>query len=405
MRLVIGILVATLLAAAIGTALHADSGYALLSYRGWRVEMSLATLVILTGIIVILAGLLIRSLRRAWRLPRDMRRYYGQRRHQRARRTTMRGLIDLAEGRWQEAERRLTRSAARTDTPLINYLAAARAAQLQDEDERRDEHLRQAYEQTPAASVAVLLTQAELQLAHHQFEHALATLRRLQEINPGHAYGLRLLARLYRALEDWDHLRDLVPRLRKAGAMSGDKLDELEALACRELLHRAGNRDGAQGVEDLWREIPKRQRQRGDVALARARALHAAEAGEAAERAVREGLKHRWDPELVRLYGRVETAQLERAEYWLRSHPEDPDLLLTLGRLCVRNRLWGKARSYLERSLQFRPASETYEEYGRLLRDLGEPERAMDAFRKGLELSTRPSPHDAARALPQPANT
>ena len=92
----------------------------------------------------------------------------------------------------------------------------------------------------------------------------------------------------------------------------------------------------------------------------------------------------------MRLFGLVEgpdaSKQLKRAEGWLAVHGEDPDLLLTAARLCLRNELWGKARSYLESVITLRPTPEAYQEYGRLLNQLGEGEAAADAFREGLGL-------------------
>jgi len=103
----------------------------------------------------------------------------------------------------------------------------------------------------------------------------------------------------------------------------------------------------------------------------------------------------------VRLFGLVEgsdaSKQLKRAEGWLAKHGDDADLLLTAARLCLRNELWGKARSYLETVLSLRPAPEAYQEYGRLLTQLGEADAAADAYRDGLGMvaeSTLPAiPH------------
>jgi HemY protein len=92
----------------------------------------------------------------------------------------------------------------------------------------------------------------------------------------------------------------------------------------------------------------------------------------------------------VRLFGLVEgpdaTKQLKRAEGWLAAHGDDPDLLLAAARLCLRNELWGKARSYLESVITLRPTPEAYQEYGRLLNRLGEADAAAEAFREGLGL-------------------
>ena len=103
-------------------------------------------------------------------------------------------------------------------------------------------------------------------------------------------------------------------------------------------------------------------------------------------------MKRAWRAPLVRLYGVVEgkdpIRQLNRAEGWLKDHGEDTDLLLSAARLCLRNELWGKARSYLETVIALRPTPEAYQVYGRLLNQLGEGDAAADAYRAGLGMVT-----------------
>ena len=70
--------------------------------------------------------------------------------------------------------------------------------------------------------------------------------------------------------------------------------------------------------------------------------------------------------------------------YELTDKPEDADLLLAAARLCQRNELWGKARSYLETVISMRPTPEAYQEYGALLTQMGEGDAAADAYRDGL---------------------
>ena len=44
-------------------------------------------------------------------------------------------------------------------------------------------------------------------------------------------------------------------------------------------------------------------------------------------------------------------AQIEKCEHWLRERPNDAELALTLGALCLKQKLWGKAQRYLEQAL------------------------------------------------------
>ena len=384
-------LLLTLLAAVIvAGALHVDTGYVLLAWHDTSVEMSLGTLVVLVLFVFFGLYLLTTLVIKLWTFPRRIREALERRRELRARRASIRGLIDLAEGRWADSEHNLMRHAVDSKVPLITYIAAARAAQMQGAHERRDTYLRRAYEQVPAAHLAVLLTQAELQIGHRQYEHALATLRHLQELDPNHAYGLKLLARLYKKLGDWMPLRALIPRLREFRAMPRAEIDRLEAHAVCALLERLDAKSGAQATV-LWSEMPRRLRNDSNVVRAYVQALVKIGNYSTAESIARDALKSDWDEELVMLYGLARgedpIRQLARVEDWLVEKGESAALLLTAGRLCVVAKLWGKARSYLESSIVLGGRPEAYEELGKLLKSLGEPEHAMQAFSDGLALS------------------
>ena len=124
--------------------------------------------------------------------------------------------------------------------------------------------------------------------------------------------------------------------------------------------------------------------------LAYAEQLRRLGADAKAEEALRQALKREYNSHLARLYGLVRGSdpakQLQTAEGWLKHHPEDPSLLLTLGRLCLQSSLWGKARDYLESSLRFQRNPETCAELARLLAQLGETERSNQLFQEGLGL-------------------
>ena len=84
-------------------------------------------------------------------------------------------------------------------------------------------------------------------------------------------------------------------------------------------------------------------------------------------------------------------------ERWLKDRGEDPDLLLAAARLCLRNELWGKARSYLETVISLRPTPEAYREYGALLTQLGEADAAAEDANGGQETAHFPDPqHEMA---------
>lgn len=393
MRRLLLFLLLLLGAVALGVLLHYDNGYAVLSWGDWTVEMSLVLLTLGLLLAALLLWLAMRLLLGLLRLPTSLGSRLQARRRRLARQSLIGGLVDLAEGRWSEAERRLSRHAEDSETPLIHYLLVARAAQLQGAHRRRDVYLKNAYEHTPSATVAVLLTQAELQLGLDQYEHALATLRRLQEIKPGHRYGLRLLARTYQALEDWPSLEEILPQLRRQKTFSAEEQEGLERECFCHLIERYAERRQGEALEKLFGRMPRRLKKEPKMQRMRIRAL--IEVGEEgrAESEIEQGLRREWDPELVLLYSRLESGdagrRLQRAEQWLKSHSASPELLLCLARLCTRSQVWGKARRYLEQTLEIQPRADAYEELGRLLDHLGETAAAARAYRNGLELAVR----------------
>jgi HemY protein len=379
------------LAGAAGLALLArhDPGYVLFAYGGWTAETSLALVVVglLLAFVALYTG--VRLLVGSWRLPQRFGRWRRGRHALRSRIATRRGLIALAEGNWGKAERYLTRFVRDSETPLINYLGAARAAQKQGADDRRDRYLAQAHRSTPEAQLAVGLTQAEVQLLQGQTEHALATLMHLRQVAPRHGYVLHLLKRVYERLGSWSELVELLPELRRTRAVTPADADALERQALTELLRRAENDLGR--AHEVWNRVPKGQR-KGPLLTAYATLLVRHGAVEVAEKVLRETLNQQCDPALVRLYGLTAgpdpQRQLVQVEGWLRERERQPDLLLAAGRLAARCGLWGKARAYLEASLGVEQRAETYCALGHLLVRFEEPEEANRCFRKGLELAT-----------------
>jgi HemY protein len=370
--------------------LRADPGYVLVAYGGWTLESSLAV----AAVLLTLLHLGVTILLRLGQAPHRLRDWERRRRRSRARRALNQGLLALAEGRWAQAEQTLLREADTSETPLLNYLSAARAAQQLGAYERRDHYLRLAHLSLPTAEVAVGLTQAELQLDHRQHEQALATLVHLRTLAPHHNHLLKLLAVLYLRLEDWEKLVDLLPELRRRRIEPEHDLDDLELRSQRGLLlHRARSSD-QETLARHWSSLPRKLRCHPLLVDAYSGVLVGQERLEEAETLLRATLEKCWSPELVQRYGDLALAdcadQLSTAEGWLPNHSNDATLLFCLGRVCLRNRLWGKARSYFEASIgaggPLRPR--VYRDLGQLLEQMGEAEAARDCYRKGLQLST-----------------
>jgi HemY protein len=381
------LVVALLAGALIASALRVDAGYVAISFLGVLIEMSVVTLILLVLAAYFTLWLLIRLIR-ARQLRREAQ---AQRRQQRARTDLMRGLLEMAEGNWATAEITLTRSARDAPQPAVNYLLAARAADLQGAHERRAGWLRMAREAAPGEVAPVLIMQAEFQLKHKLLDAARETLQQLDSSGHQNPRGLLLLARLYRQLGEFEKLRALESKLRGARRIPAAAVDELMDQAYLEMLKTAAESGDAGELERAWNDASKPATRRPEIVLAYARGAMKCRNHKSAEEILRKSLDNQWSDALAAAYGELELPDplepLAVAEKWLRTRREDPVLLVACARLSMRAELYGKARSYLETSLAVRRHPETYQILGNLLDQLGEKDRAAQVLREGLALA------------------
>ncbi|MCG5536141.1 heme biosynthesis HemY N-terminal domain-containing protein [Ectothiorhodospira mobilis] len=381
-----------LIASAVGTLMFMEEpGYVLFAYGDMSLETSLAFYIAAMVVVLLLAYGIIRFLVGLFGLPGTMSARRQQKKAMVCQRGLALGMAEMTEGRWNKAEKLLVQSARRGDSPMLNYLSAARAAQMQGATDRRDDYLRQAAQAETGSDVAVGLTQAELQLDHGEYPQATSALRHLNDIAPNHPQLLRLRARLYQETGDSASLLAVLPDLRKARAQDNETLDRMETEAFASRAQELAEAGELAKLEGLWVNLPKTSRNRHELVEPYARALIRLNEHDRAEAVLRTAIKGRWNEKLVYLYGLLSVNDANRAigvaEGWLRDHRRDPVLLLTLGRLCKLAKAWGKARGYLESSVAARPNAEAYRELGELLEQLGEEKLAQDAYRKGLQVA------------------
>lgn len=306
------------------------------------------------------------------------------------------GLIEYAEGRFTEAEKILLQHVKHSDNLLVTYLTAARAAQQLHAYDRRDEYLQQALLEAPDADVSIGLTKAELQLAHNQNEQALATLTHLNTLCENHAYVLTLLANTYKHLQDWDSLKIILPQLKKHSNLSAESFLTFEVTVCNGQLTKLAKEPNDDGSNDqllisFWKDTSQHLKNIPDVIEHYVKQLIQAGAGNEAEEVLRLYINKNWQESSIILYSELNVAvdnkQLEMAEDWLKDHPHNTYLLLSLGNMCISRSLWGKARSYFEASLSTDPMPKTYLKLARLLEEeINEPEAAQEYYRQGLLL-------------------
>lgn len=301
----------------------------------------------------------------------------------------------MAGGDWSQAEKSVLKNVKNAETPLLNYLVAAHAAQQQDDTKGRDEYLRKAIAADRNAEVAVGLTQVELQIRQKQYEEALATLQHLDQLAPRHKLVKKQKGRLLYKLKDWQQLADLLPVLRKLDVLSPEELQEMELVTTRARLEKMGAGAESAELQKLWQDIPVALKTQPAVVSAYAGQLLKSGDATEAETIIVAALDKKLDDQLLCQLSSSKvgdpTVMLAKMEVWAKSHPDHPALLMAMGRVCLQDKLWGKARSLLNQSINRKPTAEAYQALASLCEETGAAEEAMAAYKAGLALSLKSS--------------
>lgn len=391
--LVLLVLLLLLAAGALAPLFKSDPGHVLINFGDWTVETSV--LVLATALLVL--WFTIQIIVWLWRIPVETAR---RMREQRAFKQLEKGLLALTEGDWGAAERALEKSASAQGKTTAHYLAAAQAADGQNAHERREYYLQQADSGGSKKRFLVELTRARMLLENGNHAAALPILKDLHKRRRKHPQVLDLLLRCYRELARWDDLQTMLPALGKAGVLDDDQVLVLQEEIAVNRLRFA---EDANLLQTAWKHIPRAMRHHGSVAEAFAVGASRLKRAELAEPVITASLKNEWNPALVLRYGEAgegdSSKRLKQCEKWLKQHPEDASLHLSLGRLCAGESLWGKAREHMVKSLELEPSSLGYDALGQLLERQGELEPAMTCFRNALRMNQGQTP------VPLPAGT
>jgi HemY protein len=377
-----------LFAVAVGlvTAARYNNGYVLLVLPPWRAELSLNLAIMLALSVFFIAYVVVRTIIITATMPARVRAFQKRRAENRARAVLNEALINFFEGRFGRAEKAASAALKAGESPALSAMLAARAAHGMRAYAIRDRYLAKAVSTDPDEDAMRLMAQAEMLLDERRYYDALDVLKRLPE---KHTAALRLELRAQQMAMNWERVLALIPQLEKRRVFERPVVAQLRRQGVIESLKRKAVDD--KSLREYWDRLPAEDRYEPRIAATAAQSFIALGSCQEAHKIVEEGLERQWDSVLLATYseclGTDVRQQLERAEKWLERYPRDAVLLLTLGRLCAHQGLWGKARSYLEASLSIEPTHSAHLELGHLLEREGKPVEAAAAYQKALEVT------------------
>ena len=378
-----------LLAAYLGIWLHQDPGYVLIMFRHWTIESTVWVAATMILISIFFLQIVFGLFKKVVHIPYYCQQWLSDLRLKRAQVKTKRGLIEFSEGQWQTAKKHLIAAAPNATHPLVNYLTAAKAAEKLGDHPLRDHYLHLAQTAVPDATIAIELTQAELQIDNQEWQAAQETLHALQVIAPDHPYVIQLCLTLYENTQNWSALIALLPKLKPSKTLSEAAIQHTKKHAYLAILNANLNQSHLHfDLSHAMQNLPKDLKYDTDIMRKYARYLLNHQQDQQAEKILRDCLKTKQTPELIDLYAHInsEYARIPFIESLLEKKPESASLHACLGQLFLAKQVWGSAKTHLEKSIQLHPSVQGYYALGNLLENLNQSEEARNIFKQGLAL-------------------
>ncbi|MEM5401249.1 MULTISPECIES: heme biosynthesis protein HemY [Paraburkholderia] len=377
------------IAVALATVGRFDTGQVLLVYPPYRVDVSLNLFVVGIVVAFLLLYAILRFARNIVTMPRRVAAYRARMRAEKAHAALRDAVGNLYAGRFSRAEKAARDSLADAKNTSAAGLIAATAAHRLHEYARRDEWLTQVDD--PDLQEARLMATADMRADGRDADGALAALTEMRTQGGRRIHAQQIALRAQQQLKNWSEVLKLVKTLEKREALHPAVAVRLRQLAAENLLR--DRRHNADALLELWQSLSNVERHSPRLADCAAELLIALDRQADARKIVEEALAQNWDARLLRRYpdtaGSDALPLIQKAEAWRKERPEDGDLLFALGRLCLKQQLWGKAQSFLEAALKSADATQneplkirSHRALARLHEQLGDGEKAASHYRE-----------------------
>ena len=380
------VIVAVMVAGLIfGPQASGNKGYVLISLGNYTVESSVTSAVILAvlfyGALLIVEWLLTR----VFGLRRKTQGWFGSRRRRKANLQTVNATLAMAEGHYSQAEKLLIKGADNSDTPLLNYLSAAKVAQARGDDIRRDHYLQKAQEENPKAELALTLIQTQLQIEQGQYDSALGRLESVYALNPRHPMVLDQLRQVYLARQDWAALIDLAPALRKVGKLTPQQEEDLLQQAWCGRLEAAG--DALDSLRPVWQELPRKLRQDPALLASYGDRLRRLGADSEAAELWLEALRKEPSPELFARLPKLKLDDYQPMLTQLKKMQDQPGAEAALAQVYLLAGQLDEAQRLLEQEVAKAPSPALCHALGQLMDKRRLTNKANEYYRQALELA------------------
>lgn len=344
----IGLILLLALIAALAGTLASAPGTMVLEWGDYRIATSVAVFALALAVVVVVAALLYRLWCTVRRAPGSLLGMRQERRQRRGYEALSRGLVAVAAGDADAAEKQSRRAAQLLDDRPLTMLLQAQSAQLRGDDQAATKFFTAMRQQPETAFLGLrgLLSQA---MKRNDWQQGLRLAEEAYRLNPKSEWLIHTLYDLNKQAGRWTEAEALLDRSTTAKVLApADTAPERAELLYRMSLETSGG-DAIRYVRKAFDIDP------GHVGAA-ARLARLLIAEDRHRKAVgvleRAWVKHP-DPELAEVYWSATEStdalkKVKAAQHLKLVNPDHPESRITVAVAALEAQLWGEARSNLE---------------------------------------------------------
>jgi HemY protein len=326
------VLVILLIGLVVAAMFFDDSGYVMVEFNGWVVEMnvwslSLSLIAIFVGLMLI--NLLVKTSLAAASGSKSWLGNWGNRKKQKA---FTAGLIALAETNYLIARENFNKI-ENEDFDGINLLAAAEAEKQLGQPEQAKSYWRLAatYEKSTLAATLCLIRDA---LQHHLPDEAITLIQGLNQKQQAQTPVLKLWAQALGQAGKWQELKDKLKGWKKA---LGNDYELFMQQASKGNFAEIASKEGAGQLKENWQSLPRSTRKDPAQQAAYIQQLIDQGMNADAELALVEYQSSAPHPLLIPLFKLIKlpnpAASIKKLEAWLKQDSLNVELLSALGHI------------------------------------------------------------------------
>ncbi len=351
MRGVTGLAILFALAVAFAVAGQLDTGHVLIVYEPYRIDISLNFFVVASLLVLLLLYMLMRIAHGLSALPLGFKGYRTRSKEAGAQAALQDALNHAFSGHFEEVEKAARRAALSANNRDAASLIAAHAAHFRQDVVEREVWL--ARELPPKWQDAKSVHTAFLYAEANKAQAALDALANATPSTLRSSHAQRIALRAHRQLKHWPEVLRCIALLERHDGIKPLLARHLRVQAVEQLLE--AHRDTAPTLLTCWNGLSAIERSAPASVECVIRLLLKLGDTRSAQHLIESALETKWNSKLLRFYPACAAehthALIERAELWRAKHSHDIELLSALGRLCVQQKLWGKAQAFFEEGL------------------------------------------------------